>query len=107
MAVSHRGPFFLGLLGWALAKAGRNAEARTILEELRARPAPAPTAVSEAWLLAALGETDGAFEILAQAEEERQPFLYYAGLPGFDPLRADARFGALQTLVNGAPDAAR
>jgi serine/threonine-protein kinase len=95
VAVSQRAASFVGLLGWALATAGRKGEARTLLEELRARPATAPTTVSEAWLLGALGEKDAAFEVLSRAEEECQVFLYYTGLPGFDPLRADPRFGAL------------
>jgi TolB-like protein/Tfp pilus assembly protein PilF len=95
VAVSRRAPFFLGVLGWALATAGRKDEARKILEELRARPAASPTAVSEAWLLGALGEIDDAFDVLARAEEEYQGLLCYTGLPGFDPLRADPRFGAL------------
>ena len=68
--------------------AGRQDEARA---ELRARPDDAPTVVSEAWLLAALGETEAAFDVLARAEDERQAFLYYAGFPGFDPLRGDPR----------------
>ncbi len=38
VAVSYRAPFFLGVLGWAFATAGRKDEARKILEELRARP---------------------------------------------------------------------
>ncbi len=96
VAVSHRGAQLLGALGWALATAGRKDEARAILQELRARPADAPTIVSEGWLLGALGEIDAAFELLARAEEECQALLYYTGLPGFDPLRADPRFGALQ-----------
>ena len=95
VAVAHRAPFFLGVLGWALATAGRKDEARKILEELRARPAAWPTAVSEAWLLGALGEIDDAFDVLARAEEEHQGLLCYTGLPGFDSLRADPRFGAL------------
>ncbi len=92
---SHRGAQLLGALGWALATAGRKDEARAILEELRARPADAPTSVTEGWLLGALGEIDAAFEVLARAEEELQGLLYYTGLPGFDPLRADPRFGKL------------
>ena len=36
--VSRRAPMFLGVLGWALAVAGRSEEARAILEELQARP---------------------------------------------------------------------
>jgi TolB-like protein/Tfp pilus assembly protein PilF len=94
VAVSHRGAHFLGTLGWALATAGRKAEARTILEELRARP-PAAAVVSEAWLLGALGETDAAFEVIERAEEQYVAYLYFTGLPGFDPLRTDPRFGAL------------
>ncbi|PYQ65459.1 MAG: hypothetical protein DMF54_10975 [Acidobacteria bacterium] len=94
VAVAHRAPFFLGVLGWALATSGRG-EARTILDELRARPADSPTAVSEAWLLGALGEIDDAFDVLVRAEEEHQGLLCYTGLPGFDSLRADPRFGAL------------
>jgi hypothetical protein len=50
---------------------------------------------SEAWLLGALGEIDDAFDVLARAEEEHQGILCYTGLPGFDSLRADPRFGAL------------
>ena len=95
VAVSHRGADFLGLLGWALATAGRKDEARVLLEELRARPAAAPPIVSEGWLLGALGEIDAAFEVLARAEDENQLWLYYTGLPGFDSLRADQRFDAL------------
>ncbi len=94
VAVSHRGADFLGLLGWALATAGRKDEARVLLEELRTRPAAAPPIVSEGWLLGALGEIDAAFEVLARAENENQLWLYYTGLPGFDSLRADQRFDA-------------
>jgi len=92
VAVTHRGAHFLGSLGWALARAGRKNEARKILEELRARPKGSPTVVSEIWLLAALGEVDAAFEVLERAEEECVAYLYFTGLPGFDPLRADPRF---------------
>jgi hypothetical protein len=102
VAVSHRGNHFLGTLGWALATAGRRGEARTILEELRARP-PAPAVVSEAWLLGALGEVDAAFEVVARAEDECVAYLYFTGLPGFDPLRADPRFAALLQRLDLAP----
>ena len=93
--LSHRASFFVGTLGWALAKAGRDSEARVILDELRARPAGSPTTVSEAWLLGALGEIDEAFEVLARAEEEHQGLLCYTGIPGYDSLRSDPRFAAL------------
>ena len=41
VAVSRRTGFFLALLGWALAVAGLTEEAKTILEEIRSRPAGA------------------------------------------------------------------
>jgi len=93
--VSRRAAFFVGLLGWALAIAGRTSEAAALLEEVRSRSAGAPPVVSDAWLLAALGRVDDAFVSLAEAENEYQPFVGYTGLPGFDPLRDDPRFGAL------------
>ena len=93
--VTHRAPIFVGLLGWALATAGRKDEARPLLVELRARPATAPTIVTEGQLLGALGDLDAAFEVLAKAEEEGQLFLYFHGWPTFDPLRGDPRFPAL------------
>ncbi len=96
VAISHRGPAFLGGLGWALASAGRREEARVLLEELRARPDASPTTVSEVWILGALGEIDEAFAVIARAEEECQGQLYYTGLPGFDALRSDPRFTALE-----------
>jgi TolB-like protein/Flp pilus assembly protein TadD len=104
LAVAHRGPDFLGLLGWALATAGRKDEARTFLEELRTRPAEAPQIVSEGWLLGALGEVDAAFDVFARAEEQNQLWLYYSGLPGFDLLRADPRWSALLARL-GLPSA--
>jgi TolB-like protein/Tfp pilus assembly protein PilF len=94
-ALSRRAPFFLGLLGWALGSAGRSAEARSALEELRAQPEASRSCVPEAWVLATLGETDAAFARLELAEAEYQAFLYFTGLPAFDPLRADARFAAM------------
>jgi serine/threonine-protein kinase len=103
VAVARRAPFFVGVLGWALAAAGRDGEARKILEELRARPAGSPTVVSEAWLLGTLGEIDDAFEVLARAEEEHQGLLSYTGLAGFDPLRSDPRFAALMRRLELTP----
>jgi TolB-like protein/predicted Zn-dependent protease len=103
VALTHRAPFFLGVLGWALAVAGRVADARAILQELRARPAGSPTPVSEAWLLGALGQSDDAFEVIARAEEEFQGLLSYTGLPGFDSLRGDPRFTQLLQRLELSP----
>jgi len=106
VAVSRRGAHFLGSLGWALATTHRTDEARKILEELHERPKGSPTVVSEAWLLGALGEVDAAFEVIARAEEECVAYLYFTGVPGFDPLRGDPRFAALlKRLGLPVPDA--
>jgi TolB-like protein/Tfp pilus assembly protein PilF len=101
--VSRRAPMFLGILGWALAVAGRNDEARAILEELQARPPGSPTVASEAWLLGALGQIDDAFGVLARAEEECQGLVSYTGLAGFDSLRSEPRFAALLRRLEASP----
>ena len=103
-SLSRRAPFFLGLLGWALGSAGRSGEARSTLEELRAQPTASRSYVPEAWVLATLGETDAAFSRLENAEAEYQAFLYFTGLPAFDPLRADARFRALLARLELPPE---
>jgi tetratricopeptide (TPR) repeat protein len=97
--VTGRAPHFLGVLGWALAMAGRTDEARALLAELQARPPEAPSLVSEAWLLGALGQIDEAFDVLARAEAELHPLLCFNGFPSFDPLRSDPRFAALLTRL--------
>jgi serine/threonine-protein kinase len=92
---SRRGGYILGIFGWGLAAAGRREEAEAVLEELRSRPKPAPTVVPEAWILAALGDIEGAWEVLGRAVEESQVILFFAGMSPFDPLRSDPRFEEL------------
>jgi TolB-like protein/cytochrome c-type biogenesis protein CcmH/NrfG len=92
---THRGGHYHAVVGWALAAAGRVDEARGVLQELRARPSPAPPIVAEAWLLASLGDHDAAFEVLDRAAAESQAVMAFPGMPGFDPLRGDPRFAAL------------
>ena len=101
--VTRRAPHFVGVLGWALAVAGRVDDATAVLRELRARPPAAPTVVAEGWLLGALGDMDAAFDVLARAEDEQQALLYYTGLPAFDALRADPRFDALLVKLDLPP----
>ena len=45
-----------------------------------------------------IGSKLGPYEITAKlgAEQERQPFALYVGLPGVDPLRVDPRFRELE-----------
>ncbi len=104
LALSNRGAFIHGTLGWTLAAAGRAKDASGVLEALRARPAPATTVLSEAWMLAALGDREGAWQVLDRACDEKQLLVAFTGLPGFDPLRADPRFAALQERL-GLPSA--
>jgi len=88
-------PFTRGTLGWVLAAAGRIDEAYEVLEALHARAVAGATVLSEAWLLAALEDMDGAFEVLRLACEEKQLLVPFTGMPGFDPLRSDPRFAAI------------
>ena len=97
--VSRRAPFFLGVLGWAFARAGQTDEARAILEELEQLPPDTPLAISEAWLLSELGDIDGAFTLFRRAVDERHPFSYYSALPTFDKFRDDPRFGHILTEI--------
>ena len=91
--VARRAPFFLGILGWAFARAGRTDEARAILQELEELPPETPLAISQAWLLSKLGDIEGAFALFRRAVDERHPFSYYSSLPTFDRFRDDPRFG--------------
>ena len=45
-------------------------------------------------MLAALGDREGAWQVLDRACEEKQLLVVFTGLPGFDPLRSDPRFPA-------------
>ncbi len=103
LALSNRGAFIHGTLGWALAAAGRAEDASAVLAALRARPAPATTALPEAWMLAALGDREGAWQVLDRACDEKQLLVAFTGLPGFDPLRGDPRFEALLVRMGLPP----
>jgi tetratricopeptide (TPR) repeat protein len=103
VALSNRGAFIHGTLGWALASAGKTEDANAVLAALRARPAPATTALPEAWMLAALGDREGAWQVLDRACDEKQLLVSFTGLPGFDTLRADPRFGALLARMGLPP----
>ncbi|KPK60535.1 MAG: hypothetical protein AMJ59_05400 [Gammaproteobacteria bacterium SG8_31] len=92
---ARRGAHILGVLGWGLALAGRTSEAEAILAELNGWGDDAPTVVPKAWLLAALGDKESAWQAIERAERECQMMLLFVGMPGFGPLSNDPRYDAL------------
>lgn len=92
---SRRAALILGMLGWAYAVADRRDKALALLEEIRSRPESSPTVATEAWLLAALGRIDEAWEVLGRAEKEKQGILTFVGLPPFELFHGDPRWNAL------------
>ncbi len=91
-------PTVLGLLGYAYAVSGREAEARTVLRRMETRAEQQPgTAFHRAVIQLGLGQQTRAIESLEKAVEERSSGLVvYLGVdPLFDPLRSQPRFRAL------------
>jgi TolB-like protein/Tfp pilus assembly protein PilF len=91
-------PHGLGHLGNAYARAGRKAEARTILPKLREHVDKSGIGRYEiALIYAGLKNSDQAFEWLERAYQVRDKGLTYMMVdPCLDPLRSDPRF---QTLI--------
>jgi Flp pilus assembly protein TadD len=88
----------LAMLGYALAKSGRRAEAERILEELLERQRRGYVApMSFAVLYAGLGDTSETYAWLGRAVEARDPFLVYnfANDPIMAPFRRDPRGQAI------------
>jgi len=90
----------MALLGMVYARTGHVAEARKELENIRALPEERYKSVPElAWLLAALDQTDEAYEWLDKSLPDRPALRSLHLLPYLDPLRSDPRFHALQSRV--------
>jgi TolB-like protein/DNA-binding winged helix-turn-helix (wHTH) protein len=99
------GKGYLGLLGEAYAMGGRRSEATRVLEEIRGMShggfVPARSTVP---VLIALGERDGAIEVLQRAYEEHDQLIPYLKVwCMFDPLRSDPRFQDLLRRMNFPP----
>ena len=96
----------LGALGAVYGRAGRTAEARRLLEELKARrrltyvPASALASAHRG-----VGELDETLEWIAKAIEERDPIAVTALKigPNYDPLRSHPSFRALLRKMNLEP----
>jgi TolB-like protein/DNA-binding XRE family transcriptional regulator len=97
--------FTIAGLGHLYASAGKSAEARAILDELRSRAQNTYVpAYDLALVCAGLGWTDGAFEWLNKAFEERSGWLtYLKAEPRLDSLRGDSRFNDLLRRVRLIP----
>ena len=95
---------FRALLGYAHARAGREEEARKILDELKRTPERWSNSLEFATLCGVLGEKDEAFRWLERAFEDRLPRLARLAVePWWDPLRGDPRFDDLLRRMNLPP----
>src|SRR5262249_42424190 len=94
LAQSGGSSVIVGLLGYALASAGRHAEARALIDELNAREATQYVpAFNRAIIEVGFGDADRAFEHLDRAIDERSSWLVSLNVePLFDPIRSDRRF---------------
>jgi serine/threonine-protein kinase len=92
-------------LGHLYASAGKSAEARAILDELRSRAQKSYVPSYDLALVrTGLGWTDDAFEWLNKALEERSGWLtYLKAEPRLDSLRGDSRFNELLRRVRLIP----
>ena len=88
------GFFRLGLLGHAHAAAGRESEARRVLDDLEARAREgtyvAPTEFAAIYI--GLGDFERALDWLERHEADRGARIFLRVDPMFDPLRSDPRF---------------
>ncbi|MGD8539296.1 MAG: protein kinase, partial [Candidatus Aminicenantes bacterium] len=95
------GSIYMSYLGWIYAQAGKDEEAKRILEELKERSIE--HFVSPFWIAniyVGLGENDKAFEWLEKAYEERCEILIYSKTDIiFNPIRLDPRFSELQKRI--------
>jgi Flp pilus assembly protein TadD len=102
VAASHEVPYTVGLLGYALARAGRREEAMQQLERLRDRAASGYVpSIAMAFIQAGLGQVDEAFALMNRAHDEHDNWLVFSLsiLPLLDDLRPDPRFAALRRRI--------
>lgn len=95
----------LGLLGLVLARSGRTADAREVLNTLaRLRRERYTSPYGEALIRMGLGDRDEALRLLEAAVDEHHPWAIHFNVdPALDPLRAEPRFKALLQRI-GIPD---
>ena len=95
------GSYTLGTLGFVLAKAGKTAEAQSILAELEARgEREYVSPVALATVCIGLGQNERALDWAERAFGDRRGWLAYLGVnPLLDPLRGNPRFESLRQRV--------
>jgi TolB-like protein/Tfp pilus assembly protein PilF len=100
--VTGRHPHYLSVLGCALAKAGRPADATRVLDEIRERERGEYVSPIEAnTVLAALVSIPEALAALEQAAAEKlPPYPFYFVLPAYDSLRGLPRFKRILDKFN-------
>lgn len=91
----------MGFLGYALAKSGKQAEARAVLAELlKASSERYVSAYNLAMIFNGLGERDKAFEWLERGFQQRdQRMVFLKVEPKWNNLRDDPRFQDLMRRV--------
>jgi hypothetical protein len=92
----------VGVMAWVSVLAGKQVEARKTLSQLIERSKREYVGGYElAWIHAALGEKDLAFQQLARSYQDHQPQLAFLKVdPRLDPLRSDPRFPELVRKMN-------
>jgi eukaryotic-like serine/threonine-protein kinase len=101
MSLSGDSPQYMASLARFYAVSGRPDEAKKILNQLKTHSARGYVSSADLSLVfAGLGDKDGAFELLREAYEKRDPFLVNIKVdPRLDNLRSDTRFKALMRSV--------
>jgi serine/threonine-protein kinase len=100
--LSGDGPAYVASLGHAYAIAGREADARRCLEEMRRTSERRFVASEQISLIhVGLGEREAALDLLEKGEEERSNWLMNIAIDRrLDPLRSDTRFQQLLRRLN-------
>jgi serine/threonine-protein kinase len=94
-------PEYLGRYGAVLAACGKPGEAQRVLAQLLSGSStPGNSPVYPAYIYAALGDKEKAFDFLEKAVQERSADVLRLSVdPMFDPLRAEPRYARLRQTV--------
>jgi non-specific serine/threonine protein kinase len=103
-AMETADPAYMASLAYGYGRAGRTTEARELLARLEPLTGGGNVAMLIAKVHAGLGELDETFAWLDRAFENQDGWLWGIDIdPGFDPLRNDPRYAALQRRLGLVP----